>query len=94
MKKYALELKPLARPEAVVQGEKYRFTVLTDCLIRMEYQEEGRFVDESTKTVICRDFPVPRFRVIDREDSLEIATEKLHDNGRLGIFFDFREDLR
>ena len=78
MKKYALELKPLARPEAVVQGEKYRFTVLTDCLIRMEYQEEGRFVEEPTKTVICREFPVPRFRVIDREDSLEIATEKLH----------------
>ena len=78
MKKYALELKPLAATEAVVQGKDYRFTVLTDCMIRMEYQSEGRFVDEATRTVICREFPVPAFRVMEKEDSLEIVTDKLH----------------
>lgn len=77
-KKYALNLQPLANPEAVIAGEHYRFTVLTDCLIRMEYQAEGRFVDEATQRVLCRDFPVPAFRVLETEESLEIITDKLH----------------
>ena len=77
-KPYALEMHPIARPEAVVAGEKYRFTVLTDRLIRMEYQEEGRFVDEPTQRVLCRDFPVPEFRVLDKGDTLEIVTDQLH----------------
>lgn len=75
---YALNMKPIAAKEAMVVGEKYRFTILTDCLIRMEYQEDGLFVDEPTQTVICRDFPVVDYRVIDKEDSLEIVTEKMH----------------
>lgn len=77
-KRYALDLKPIAKSEAMVTGKQYRFTILTDCLVRMEYQEDGLFVDEPTQTVICRDFPVPEYRVIDKEDSLEIVTEKLH----------------
>lgn len=62
----------------MVAGEKYRFTVLTDSLIRIEYQEEGRFVEEPTQTVLCRDFPAVSYRVIDQPGSLEIVTEKLH----------------
>ncbi len=77
-KAYKLEVNPVSRQGAIVQGEKYRFTVLTDSLIRMEYQEEGRFVDQPTQRVICRDFPVLQFRVIDQDDSLEIITDKLH----------------
>lgn len=77
-KKYTLDMHPVAKPEAVIAGETYRFTVLTDRLIRMEYQEEGRFVEEPTQRVLCRDFPVPNFRVLDKEDSLEIVTDKLH----------------
>ena len=76
--KYMLNMKPIAKKEAMVVGGKYRFTVLTDCLIRMEYQEDGLFVDEPTQTVICRDFPVVNYRVVDKEDSLEIVTEKMH----------------
>ena len=73
-----LPLKPVARKDAMVTGDKYRFTVLTDRLIRMEYQAEGRFLDAPTQTVICREFPAVPFRVIDKEVSLEIVTEKLH----------------
>ena len=78
MGKYTLNLSPIAKQGAIVAGEKYRFTVLTDRLIRMEYQENGLFVDEATQKVICRDFPVPEFRVLDKGDSLEIITDKLH----------------
>lgn len=77
-KDYMLQMKPAARKEAVVTGGKYRFTILTDRLVRMEYQEEGRFVDEPTQKVICRDFPVPEYRVMETEDCLEIVTKELH----------------
>ena len=75
---YKLQTRPTARVEAMITGDCYRFTVLTEYLIRMEYQSEGRFTDEATQTIICRDFPVPAFRVVDREGTLEIVTEKLH----------------
>ncbi len=77
-KAYKLDLHPLAKPGAVVAGECYRFTVLTDRLIRLEYQAEGKFVDEPTQRVICRDFPEVDFRVLDKGDSLEIITDQLH----------------
>ena len=75
---YALHMCPEARTQAVVEGGSYRFTVLTDALIRLEYQPEGRFTDEATQTVICRDFPVPEYRVIEKDGLLEIVTDKLH----------------
>ena len=76
--KYKLNMQPMANASAIVQGETYRFTVLTNRLIRLEYQKDGHFVDEPTKTVICRDFPEVSYRVMDREDSLEVVTDKLH----------------
>ena len=76
--KYTLVLNPLAGKDAMVVGEKYRFTVLTDRLIRIEYQENGRFVDEPTQTVICRDFPEVDYRLLEQEDALEIVTAHLH----------------
>lgn len=75
---YKLSLHGKANPESVIQGKSYRFTVLTSRLIRLEYQEEGRFVDDATQTVICRDFPKVDFRVMETEASLEIVTEHLH----------------
>lgn len=75
---YVLKKAPVAKEDAVVSGESYRFTVLTDRLIRLEYQAEGLFVDEATQKVICRDFPACDYRVIDTENNLEIITEHLH----------------
>ena len=63
--------------QAVVKGEKYRFTVLTKALIRMEYSDKGIFVDQPTQTVVNRDFPVPEFSVKETEDMLEIITSCL-----------------
>lgn len=75
---YTLDLRPVAQKAATVTGSTYRFTVLTDCLIRLEYQDEGHFVDEPTQTVICRDFPVPQYRVRETDSLLEIVTGQLH----------------
>ena len=38
-------MEPVGRPENTIQGDKYRFTLLTPCLIRMEYREDGKFED-------------------------------------------------
>lgn len=77
-KHYVLKKSPASKEDAVVSGEGYRFTVLTDRLIRLEHQTEGMFVDEPTQKVICRDFPACDYRVIDTENNLEIITEHLH----------------
>ena len=77
-KDYKLDLRPLARPESVITGPDYRITVLTDRLVRLEYQREGRFVDVPTQRAICREFPAVKFRLLETADSLEIATEHLH----------------
>ena len=67
-----------ADERAVVQGEKYRFTVLTSQLIRLEYQENGMFVDALSQRVQNRRFSVPQFEVRETEQNLEIITEQLH----------------
>ena len=56
---------------------KYRFTVLTDRLIRMEYQENGKFNDEKTLSVCNREFPKVEYELKDSENLLEIETAEL-----------------
>lgn len=63
---------------SVVQGEKYRITLLTEELIRLEYSENGNFEDRPSQCVVNRDFPVPEYQVYEQENSLEILTEKIH----------------
>ncbi len=40
----------------IIAGEGFRITVLTERLLRLEYQAEGRFTDARTQVVSCRDF--------------------------------------
>lgn len=76
--KYKIKMSPVANRKAIVQGDKYRFTVLTPQLIRLEYDEAGIFEDRATQVVLNRNFPVPEFRVVEKPDSLEIITSKLY----------------
>ena len=57
---YKLPANPAAREENIVRGETYRFTFLTEGLVRLEYSEDGCFEDRATQTVLNRDtlFPV------------------------------------
>ncbi len=71
-----LKLTPKSKKEAIVQGDKWRFTVLTENLIRLEYSEEGIFEDRATQTVINRDFDVPKFTVKDTEEKIVISTSR------------------
>ena len=56
-------MEPVGRPENTIQGDKYRFTLLTPCLIRMEYREDGKFEDRPTQVVWNRKFNPVDFRV-------------------------------
>lgn len=58
--------------------KKYRITVLTPGLIRLEYSEEGSFEDRPSQTVVNRDFPPVSYQEHETEDSLEILTDRVH----------------
>ncbi len=81
MKPYLkLETHPLADPKNVVKGNKYRLTVLTEHLLRLEYSEDGEFIDVACQTVVNRDFPAVEFSVKDTGDELELRTKYLQLN--------------
>ena len=73
-----VEVTPLAHPQAIVRGDRWRVTVLTDGLVRVEWSDDGLFEDRATTFALRRDLPVPTFRVIDGPDALEIVTSRLH----------------
>ena len=81
MKSYLkMETHPLADPKNVVKGDKYRITVLTEHLLRLEYSEDGEFIDAASQTVVNRDFPAVEFSVKDTGDELELRTKYLQLN--------------
>ncbi len=65
----------ISKPESVVQGEKYRFAILSERLVRLEYSPTGQFNDYATQLVNSRNFSVPKY--IKKEDTgfLEIETD-------------------
>ncbi len=64
-------------PESIVAGDRYRFTILTPQLVRMEYAPDGIFEDRPTQVVLNRDFPTPKITVLRTDARLEIHTDFL-----------------
>ncbi len=85
MLKELFGIDPKSSKKAIVKGDKYRFTVLTNRMIRAEWSEDGVFEDRPTKMAVNRNFPVPKFDVIDNGDTLEIVTDKIH------LYYDKKE---
>ena len=65
-------------PKACIQGDCYRFTLLTERMIRLEYDPEGIFEDRPSQTVLNRHFPVPEYHLRDTDGRLEIDTKHFH----------------
>ena len=59
----------------IFKGSKYRITVLTDTLIRLEYDDAGVFEDRPTELAINRKFPVFDFDVQENSKYLVITTK-------------------
>lgn len=56
---------------------KYRISVLTDRLVRLEYQADGQFVDEPTQIVSNRMFPAVSYKQWKIEKGICIETDGL-----------------
>ena len=67
--------KLVASNKNIIKGNNYRFTILTPRLIRIEYNQNGRFEDRATSLVVNRSFPDNMFNVTDNNISLVITTE-------------------
>ena len=74
----AFQTNPVANPQAIVSGPNYRFTILTDRLIRYEWASDGCFEDRASTFAINRHFPTPKFYTVDTADNLEIISDHFH----------------
>ena len=66
-----------ALPQNTVTAGSCRFTVLTERLIRIEYDSAQRFTDEASQVVFYRNFPESSFTVSECGGVTEIKTEYL-----------------
>lgn len=57
----------------IIVGQHYRFTILSEVLIRMEYSESGKFLDEFTEFARNRSFTMPKFNI--QQDSRFLVIE-------------------
>jgi alpha-glucosidase (family GH31 glycosyl hydrolase) len=75
---FRLDTQPVADPANVLQGDRYRITVLDAGLVRLEYDESGTFEDRASQTAVHRAFPATDFTVTEKDGLLEVHTERLH----------------
>ncbi|KAH7074397.1 glycosyl hydrolases family 31-domain-containing protein [Paraphoma chrysanthemicola] len=76
--RYDFKTRHVAHPDAIVAGDKYRFTILTEGLLRFEWAEDGKFEDRASTFAINRKLAVPDFYVWDRGHGIEIVTKRFH----------------
>lgn len=75
--RFLVKTRPLALEKNIVAGKDYRFTVLTDCLLRLEYDPDGKFEDRASQSVFYRDFPEVNFSYELKDGMLVITTKCL-----------------
>lgn len=63
-----------ANKESIILGKKYRFTVITESLIRLEYSATGEFEDNPSQLVWYRNQKRPEFYVSGDSKYLQIKT--------------------
>ncbi len=61
--------------KAMVVGRKYRITVITERVVRLEYSPTGTFVDIPSQLVKNRNFGLPEFTIRQDNNFLEITTK-------------------
>lgn len=76
-KKLVKTYNPIARAEAMVINGNARFTILTSQLIRMEWDSNAQFEDNTSFVFVNRHLPVPAFTCVEDKQWLTIQTEKL-----------------
>jgi alpha-glucosidase (family GH31 glycosyl hydrolase) len=64
-----------AQEKAIIKGKFYRITILTDRLVRFEYNKNGYFEDRPTQLAWNRFFDVPAISVKEDNTYLEVTTK-------------------
>ena len=64
----------MAVKDNIIIGKTYRFTILTERLVRIEYSPNGEFVDSPSERVIFRKFPQTKFKVNNTDTLIQITT--------------------
>lgn len=78
MDKYTFPCDPVANPAAVVKGPTYRFTLLSETVLRYEWAEDGVFEDRASAFAINRNFTPPSFTVNDGDEQIEVVARNFH----------------
>ena len=72
---FKVDIKKSKTPSAhVYRGSKYRISILSDSLVRLEYSENGLFEDRPTELVLNRNFESPMFSVKEDKKYIEVKT--------------------
>lgn len=74
MEKYKFPSEPKADPRATVIGPNYRFTILSDIVLRYEWSHDGVFEDRASTFAINRKFAPSEFKATQTADQLTINT--------------------
>ncbi|WP_161879316.1 glycoside hydrolase family 31 protein [Alkalibacterium sp. MB6] len=61
-----------------IQGDRYRFIVIKESILRMEYSETGHFEDRPTRVIKNRDLGETAFEIKETADTVEIITDTFH----------------
>ena len=71
-------INPSMGPDTVLQGDRWRIGVITESLIRLEWQDDGVFEDHATQMVANRNWDVtPQFTHTVRNELLIVDTPTL-----------------
>ncbi|MCC5890647.1 MAG: alpha-xylosidase [Alkalibacterium sp.] len=70
--------KLFAIDENIIQGDFFRFTLITEKLIRMEYSETGVFENRATQLVQHRQLKKVAYELKETNGTLEIITDTFH----------------
>ncbi len=75
--RFKWEVRPTALEENIIRGGVWRFSVLTPCLLRLEYDKSGIFEERASQTAFFRDFPKNQFAFENKNGIVTLETQSL-----------------
>ena len=87
MGRFTWPVTPQALSENCAAGKTWRFTFLTDRLVRLEYDPQGLFEDRASQSVFHRDFPAVAFEKEEADGVLTLRSKGLTLTYRIGEEF-------
>lgn len=74
---YITQTHPQALAQNCIVGSHYRITLLTEKLVRFEYNSQDRFEDRPTQIVMNRNFPAVSYTVEHTTSGIVVRTDRL-----------------